>query len=351
MTLKERIQAGIDGKFTGLSNGLDRINKYLFGIQRSCYYLLGGQSGTFKTTISDFLVLNAIEDAEARGIPLNVFYYSYEIDRLTKSCNWLSVLAFKKYGREISPEKIKGLGLNRLNSEEQELINSLIPEVDALFNKIHFRFKSENPTGVRNELWAFAETKGTWTYGEYYDKDTGEKKKFKDKFILTNPNEMFLVVIDHLYLLKKERGFSTKEVIDKMSEYTVSLRNIFGMSFLYLQQFNQGLSNIERAKYKGVDLAPSQTDFRDSTSPYADADVCLGLMNPDKLNMEKCLGYDVRKLGGNMIMLKIIKNRLSKDNIAIGLVPNPKSGSFRELPLLSEMNDGIYEQIKLGNYV
>jgi hypothetical protein len=63
------------------------------------------------------------------------------------------------------------------------------------------------------------------------------------------------------------------------------------------------------------------------------------------------LGYDVKKLGGNMIMLKIIKNRLSRDNIAVGIVPNPKSGSFRELPLLSEINNDIYEQIKDGKYV
>lgn len=350
MTLRERIKAGIAGKYKGLSNGLIRINQFLFGVQRNCYYLLGGQSGTFKTTLADFIVLNAIEDAEEKNIKLNVFYYSYEIDELTKKCNWLSVLAFKRYGREISPERIKGLGINRLNSEEEELIESLIPEVDALFEKIKFRFKAENPTGIRNELFAFAETKGHWIYGEYRDKD-GELKKFKDKFTLNDPDEMFLVIIDHLYLLKKERGFTTKETIDKMSEYSVSLRNTFGMSFLYLQQFNQGLSSVERAKYKGADLSPQQTDFRDSTSPYADADVVLGIMNPYKLNMDKCLDYDVYKLGGNMIMLKIIKNRLSRDNIAVGIVPNPKSGSFRELPPIKEMTDEIYKKAKEGNYV
>lgn len=45
MTFEERIKEGLEGKFEGLSNGLDRINKYIFGIQKSCYTLIGGLSG------------------------------------------------------------------------------------------------------------------------------------------------------------------------------------------------------------------------------------------------------------------------------------------------------------------
>jgi hypothetical protein len=350
MNLEQRIQDGIDGKYEGLSNGLSRVNKYLFNLQKSCYYLLGGMSGTFKTTLADYMVLNAIEDAKVKGIKLHVFYYSYEIDELTKRCNFLSVLAFTKYGREIAPEKIKGLGDNRLTAEEHEVIKSLIPEINELFNQIHFRFKSENPTGIRNELFAFAEAKGTWTYTKYIDKDNIERQA-KNKWTSNDLNEQFLVVLDHLYLLKKERGFDTKQVIDKYSEYCISLKNTFGFTFINIQQFNQGLSSVDRAKFKGVDLSPQQTDFKDTTNPFQDSDVALGILNPSKLDMEKCLGYDVKKLGGNMIMLKIIKNRLSRDNIAVGIVPNPKSGSFRELPLLSEMTNDIYEQIKDGKYV
>lgn len=63
------------------------------------------------------------------------------------------------------------------------------------------------------------------------------------------------------------------------------------------------------------------------------ADVVLGLWNPAKLDMTECLGYDVED---DMIGLKIIKNRLSTDNIAIMLKVDPKSGSFTELPKLEK---------------
>ena len=103
---------------------------------------------------------------------------------------------------------------------------------------------------------------------------------------------------------------------------------MFGFSFINIQQFNQGLSSVERSKFKGVDLSPQQSDFKDSTNPYQDADVVLGTMCPYKLDMNTCLGYDIKKLKDKMIMLKVIKNRLSRDNVAIGLYANPSAGAY-----------------------
>lgn len=342
MELKKRILEGISGKYKGLANGFNRLNDYIFGVQRAVYTLLGGQSGTFKTTLADFIVLNSILDAEAKSIEYNIFYYSYEIDELSKQCNWLSVIIFNKYGIVIPPEVIKGYGDNRLTPDQEKLVNSEIPYMEELFKKIHFRFKATNPTGIYNELWNHFASKGNFEYEPYIDKEGKEKQRIK-KYIPNNPDSVTLVVLDHLLLLLKERGFSDKEVIDKMSEYAVDLRNMFGCSFLFISQFNDGLSTVDRAKFKGVDLSPQMTDFKSTRNPYADADIVLGTMCPYKLDMTNCLGYDINKLKSNMIMLKILKNRLSNDNIAIGLYVNPKAGSFAELPKKDKINYSDYE--------
>ncbi len=71
------------------------------------------------------------------------------------------------------------------------------------------------------------------------------------------------------------------------------------------------------------------TDFKDTRNLFQDADIVLGLWNPLKLEMKDCLGY---KPTEDIIGLKIIKNRLSKDNIAVALRVDPKSGTFTELP-------------------
>jgi hypothetical protein len=346
MSLKNRISDGLAGKYQGLANGFHDINKYIFGVQRKCYTLIGGASGTFKTTLLDYIILNAMIDAKAKSIPIDVFYYSFEIDAESKKCNWLSQLAFNNYGRIIPPERIKGLGDNRLDEEEQQIIDSLIPEVDSLFEQIKFTFEPMNPTGVYHELFNHCKEQGELVYEDYMD----ENKQSKQRIIGFKPKDdrLILLAMDHLYLMRKERGFTTKENMDKMSEYNVSLRNIFGLSSFILQQFNQGLSATDRQKFKGVDLSPSQGDFKDTTNPYQDCDIALGTMNGWKLDLESCLGYDLTKFKDKFIMLKIIKNRLSKDNIAKGLFVRPESGRFEELPKAEEFknNPNLY-----NNYV
>lgn len=331
MTLKERIERGLEGKYQGLDNGFNRINNYIFGLQRATYYLIGGQSGTFKTTLVDFMLLNAIQDAEKQGIPINVFYFSFEIDELTKKCNWLSSLIYKKYGVLIPTEKIKGLGHYRLTIEEQELVNQEIPTIEEMFSKINWLFKPENPTGLYKRIWKFMENRGTFKEAPYTD-NNGVRKMQKVAWTPNNPDEYNIMVLDHLALTEKERGFETKANIDKYSEYCVSLRNMFGMTAINVSQFNDGLSSVDRAKFKGVDLSPQMTDFKDTRNPYADADIVLGTMAPYKLDMTTCMGYKVDKLQKHLIMLKVIKNRLSSDNIAIGIFVNPKAMTFKELP-------------------
>lgn len=338
MTFKDRINEGLMGKYQGLKNGLDRINRYIFGIQRSCYYLIGGLSGSAKTTLLDFMLINAIQDANRKGIPINVFYYSLEIDEITKKSNWLSAIIYNKYNRIIPPEKIKGLGDFRLTNEEQLIVDTEIAELDEIWSKINWIWESTNPTGIYKSMWTHMASRGTFIYEDYIDENKQSQKRIV-KFLPNNPDEYNIIVGDHMALLHLERGFTLKENLDKMSNYSVILRNTFGVTSIWLQQFNQGLSSVERQKFKGVDISPQQSDFKDSTNPYTDADLVLGLMNPYKMDMETCLGYNIDlkanaeyNLKDRFRVLKIVKSRLSRDNISIGLLFHAEAGHFEELP-------------------
>ena len=350
MTFKERIAAGLAGKFKGLDNGLKRINKYIFGVQRSCYYLIGALSGGGKSTLVDYMLLNAIQDAEAQGITINIHYYSFEIDEISKKANWLSVLIYKKYDRVISPETIKGLGDFRLTEDEQEIVDSELIELDKIWNKINWIWENVNPTGIRNDLWKFMEKRGKFIHSNYIN-EKGETKQRIDSFIPNNPEEYNIVVLDHLYLMKGERGFTPKANIDKWSEYCLSMRNMFAITFFNVQQFNQGLSSVDRQKFKGVDISPQQNDFKDTTNPYQDCDVALGLLNAHKMDMETCAGYNINVPGARynlkdrFRMVKIIKNRLSRDNIAIGCLFHPEAGRFEELPQPKDLTFDDFNKI------
>lgn len=340
--MKDRIKAGLNGDYEGLDNGLDKINNYIFGIQRGCYSLIGGLSGSAKTTFLDYQILSAIQDANTKNININIIYYSWEIDEFTKRANWLSILIYKKYNIVIPPEKIKGLGSFRLTKDEEELVYSEIPEIDRVFNKINWIWEACNPTGMYKYWWDFMEPKGKLIKEPYIDENNLPKERIVS-FELNDPKEYNLVALDHLALAKLERGYILKQNIDKISEYAVICRNLFKMTFIFLQQFNQGLSSVERQKFKGVDISPQQSDFKDTTNPYTDCDIALGLMNAHKMDMDTCIGYDINlktnvSLRGAFRLLKIVKNRLSRDNVALGLLFLPKIGSFKELPPPNEVN-------------
>jgi hypothetical protein len=332
-TLQERVQEGIEGKYEGLSNGLPGASKYIFGTQRSCYTLLGGESGSYKTTLLDYILDNSLNSAEAQGIEIDIFYYSFEIDKLTKQCNWLSREVFLVYGVVIPSEKIKGFGKNRLNHDEQIMVNALIPAVEAKMDKINFVYDGVNPTGCYKDLIKYFKTQGTILYEEYeYEKDGVMKKSERmTGFIPKDPNKYYLLALDHVALMPLERGFNLKQNIDKLSQYMIILRNIFGLSAFIVQQFNDGLSNVERAKYKGLDISPEKTDFKDTRNTYQDADIVLGTMNPWKMDMDQYGAFKLNTWKDSFIILKIIKNRLSKDNIIKPLLAHPTSGRFEEL--------------------
>ncbi len=239
-SFKQRIEDGLAGKFKGLSNGFNRLNKYIYNTQRKTYTLIGGLSGSAKTTLVNYILLNNIEDADKNNIPIDIFYYSYEIDEETTKANWLSVLIYKKHKIIIPPEKISGLGDNRLSKAEQELVNLMLPYLDSIFSRINFRFETNNPTGIYNELYQHALKVGDFKYEEYKIGEEVKKRTIGYKF--HEEDRYVLVVLDHQALMKRERGFTLKENIDKYSEYCIFLRNICSYSFFNIQQFNQGLN-------------------------------------------------------------------------------------------------------------
>ena len=342
-SLKQRIQDGIDGKYTGLNNGLGDINKYIHYIQRGVITLVGGMSGASKTFLTDFILFNAIAAAKKEGVRLVIFYYSFEIKEETKKLNWLSVHIYQKYGVTISPETIGGFGGARMTSDERTMVDAEVDYVDELFASIHFRYEPINPTGVFHELMEYAEANGKVIKEKYILQ--GEERERITGYISDNPSEYVLGVMDHIALAKRERNYNLKENIDKQSEYLVFLRNIFNYSFFIVQQFNQGLGSVDRMKYKGVDLSPQQSDFKDSNNTYADADVVLGVMNPWKMDFKEYLGYDLRELKEKVRVVKVIKNRLGRDNVAFAYLFNGAAGSFRCLPPARDIElFGGYEQ-------
>lgn len=69
------------------------------------------------------------------------------------------------------------------------------------------------------------------------------------------------------------------------------------------------------------------------------------------MDMKTCLGYSINQefapynLRDKFRLLKVIKNKLSRDNICIGLFFKPEAGSFEELKPADELTQKDIEQL------
>ena len=66
---KQRIEQGLLGEYQGLANGFDRINKYIYNTQRGCFTLLGGLSGSSKTTLCDSIYGDTVDSRPNLSFP------------------------------------------------------------------------------------------------------------------------------------------------------------------------------------------------------------------------------------------------------------------------------------------
>lgn len=72
-------------------------------------------------------------------------------------------------------------------------------------------------------------------------------------------------------------------------------------------------------------------------------------MNPYKMDMETCLGYDLKILKNRFRMLKLVKQRMGHDNVSIGLQFVPEGGFFKELPHPKDMTKEVYAKVAQYN--
>lgn len=198
----------------------------------------------------------------------------------------------------------------------------------------------ENPTGIWNKLITSAIDNGIGsTSANLFEQD------YKPK----DENLYNIVVIDHASLIRKERGFSTKELIDKLSEYLIILRNKFNYTPVVIQQLNRSGNDPTRIKMNKME--PMLSDFKDSGGTIQDCNVCLALFSPVRYEMDDHRNYNINPLrnglGSRYRSLSILKNRDGEADKVIGLQFLGEIGHFQELKRASEMNSDEYDKINL----
>lgn len=331
------VDQGRLGRNEGLHNCFDSFNKYLYNTQRATYYAIGGMPGSGKSGfVDDNFILSPYMFYKKRDGKVNAkwFYYSFEISYMAKRAKWTAYKLWADYKLNVDSSYILSKGGNRISQEVYDKVVEVDQFMDELFDHIVFIQDPENPTGVYNTLFKYAENNGTIHYENFVNPD-GSSGKRKIGYTPNNPDEHVLAIVDHVGLSKKERGFDTKQNIDKLSEYMITVRNILQYTPILVCQFNKGLSGIERLKlaHSGkLDLAPILEDFKDTGNIGQDCNVALGVFNPVKYDLQDYAGYDLTRMPDSFRSIHLMKNRDGQEYVVKAMHFAGGTGRFRELP-------------------
>jgi hypothetical protein len=333
--LAEDIERGIRGENNGIPTGFKTLDSNINGIQKSLYTIVGGNSGTGKTSFVDLAyVLNPydwwIKNKDKTNIKIKWIYNSMERNTKYKLAKWACLKIFQDYKITMDVPTMLGWGGKKYEIEPE--LKKIIFKVGEYFDEmfasgvIDIYDGSENPTGIYNKLCNYAIKNGS----------IAQVNEFSKRYIPNDDNLVTIVINDHVGKLAGERNFSDKELLDKHSEFMGSVRDRYGFHVVDISQFNRAIGSIDRMKTKAV--SPEPDDFKGSGDMYENADVALGLFNPYKFKINDFLGYDIPKFvsksGENRFRsVSIIKNSYGADDILIGLNFLGENGNFRELPV------------------
>lgn len=326
---------------TGITVVKDKVDEYYgFCVNGDGLFLLEDFTVTHNTTLADFMfVLRSWAYCKAHNIKLHLFYYSFEISMEMKKARWVSFFLKVLYNVDIPSDYILGFIPGRLvTNEHMKLIQMAYAYVEEIFESIIF---VEDPVHPTRMFHAMIEGHYEKIGKVLRHKASDPKKKGTIYGFIPNPgeeNSMTLIVCDTLQLCMNEQGFDIKQTMDLWSKYTIALRNLFGCSAAYIQQFNTELSSAWRGIKKGEVPRPGRIDFGDSRYTFRDADVVLGAVKPYQFDVAEFKKYDVTKLKGYFIMLYLMKNRYGHSDRQLPIFLNPIAGIPQDLPLTPSLD-------------
>lgn len=349
MNLIRVVEEGIEGVSPGLLFHIDKLNILLGGIHKHTMHIIAAEPKAGKTT---FLDENYVLSPYLRNLLVNPdtsiewYYWSTEISRIEKEAGMISTLLYYNHGLRLTAEYILGRQLVEENgrivrkivsAEHHRLIvDTYLEYIVPLFGTfdadsgrqltsglIRF-FPKDNPTGIRNELLRAAAENGEMIRETYQIADENGVMHSRERIVSYRPNnrrKYILCLIDHLRGLKRERGFSMKDNIDKMTEYAVELRNLTGIIFAFTIHLNRAVTDIDRLKYLKDTLYPHSDDLKDSGNPSEDANYVFTMLNAsdEKYGITTHFGHNVRSYEGRYRSLHLVAARNAECPVHMGM--------------------------------
>lgn len=269
-----------EGGYVCIPWDLPRLSTILPGIQRAKYYIITASSKVGKSQLTDFLFLHQPYEFYMKhptaNIKPRIFYFSLEMSKESKIMAVISYKLFKEHGISISPEYL-------LSVFEKHILDTKVAELIATYDQFFEEFESRvtfhdnirNPYGIFKTMEQYADSHGKWTYKdmEWTDTDGSIKiKKIKDFYTPNDPEELVIVITDHVSLLNPEKVDGIKQDLHSAmskfsSDYCLHMRDKFKYTVVNVQQ---QMASQEKQQYTLVKGESIVDKLRPSADGLAD---------------------------------------------------------------------------------
>lgn len=349
--LFEQIEQGRKGKNIGLSSGISKMDKYTGGLQKKCYTLIFGLSGSGKSSYVLYThIYRPLKDYPKKNIKL--IYYSLEMSETVLLAKLLCLYIYEEFHYLLSYKDIMSWS-EILDDESYEYVYKGKNWLNSISDKLIIYDKTLNAKFFYKSMKDNLEQ-----WGKFQESVDGRRTIY----VKNDPDQFVEAIIDHIGLVRPAPGNTKKQEIDDLSTYAVSFRERCLCSFCVLMQENRNSSDMDRRK---ADLTESSAeDIKDSGNPYNDCEVCIAIYNPLKHKLKSHRGYPIiveNSQPGSFIGLRdryrsaiLIKNRFGEADRRVPLNFFGEIGYFKEFPNVQDCSDWkdycyLYNDIRKKN--
>lgn len=350
--------------------GMERLEKFIPGIELETYYLITASSGVGKSKLARYLFmhnpLQFIEKNPEADIELSIIYFSLEESKKKVILAEISKYLHTKYGLSVNTKELQSVGrYNTIDADTLEKIKEAEEYVNNFLKTVDIVDYIRNPTGIYKYVRDYAMKVGRYighdgkplTEEEHQKIIKGDSEVYKKiaYYRKNNPKHYVIILTDHISLLEPEtvdgQVLTQWQTMQRFSsKYCLHFRDKFGFIPVNVQQQASDKERVE-TDYKGrtveAKLEPSLDGLGDNKTTQRDANIVLGLFAPDRYSIEEHNGYDITLLRDNYRSLSILKDRDGVANKKLPLFFNGAVDYFNELP---PSND-LVRMSKVNEYV
>lgn len=377
------IADALNGNVLQIPTHLERVND-IISIRPSIYTLIGGNTGSGKTSlVDDMYILKPYaawhKTKHETDITFRGMYRSMERKRSLKLIKWACWRLFNEHGILIDSATLLGQKKGVVTQEVWDRLTEARDWADEMLDYVDIIDGRTTPSqykawldrhAIKNGLLlvatneflydasAMATPLDSFAAGKTQKQENGDivpvvcvvvgneevvMKAGETRYFPNKPKEITVVVADHLGKFQGENGLnSRKAVVDKVSEVNCDIRDIYGYSPVAISQFNRAIGDVQRLKFADGDLSPQLEDFKESGNSQEDADLVIALFNPfrykayDENGMFR--GYAIRdrmvnQFGYNRYRdFTILKNSYGVDDVNFGVLFRGEVNDFVTLP-------------------